>query len=183
MSLQTSRYQNVQIEYVLRTTEKELHVLWSEGLHSLVVGIDGRVNHVGLLLLNQHHSAFDRIFDAKTGDCAGSSLSDTMASIGGLPFRSWVPPSKSVSQGHKKELVNLRVNDEDSRGFSQVQRYTTSLERNEKAFNIHVVHEMLNRSLSLSGSHAAIKHHCGDTSSTETPLNELQHGGELRKDD
>jgi hypothetical protein len=83
-------FQNIPVR--LRTTEKELHILWGKRFHSLVVGVDSRMNHVGLLLLDQHHSALNRIFNAKAGNRAGSSLADTMASIGRLPFGSRVPP-------------------------------------------------------------------------------------------
>jgi hypothetical protein len=77
----------------LRTTEEKLHVLGGERFHGLVVRVDSGVNHVSLLLLNQHHSTFDRILDTQAGDRAGPGLSNAMASISRLPLSSWIPPS------------------------------------------------------------------------------------------
>lgn len=82
---------------VLVTAEQELHILGTQRLHGLVVGINSRVNHVRLLLLDEHHSALDRVFDAESRNGAGSRLADAVAAIGRLPFCSRVPPPKETS--------------------------------------------------------------------------------------
>lgn len=70
----------------LVTPEKELQILWAQSVHSGVVRVDRRVNHVCLLLLKQYHAALYRILDTETSDTTGASLADAMASIRRLPF-------------------------------------------------------------------------------------------------
>ena len=70
-----------------------MEVLRGKRLHGGVIRVDGRVDHVGLLLLQQDHTALDRVLDAETSDDTGARLPDTVASIGRLPLGGWVPPS------------------------------------------------------------------------------------------
>lgn len=78
---------------------------------------------------------------------------------------------------------NLRVNDENMRRFSQVEGNTACLQRNQEALDVWICHEVVDRGLSLGGSHATVEHDRGYTCATKAPLNELQHGGELGEND
>ena len=83
----------------LCATEQELHVLRGELLHGRLVLVDGAVDHVGLLLLQHYHARFDRVFDTQTSDDTRPLLTDTVATIRGLPFSCRVPPPENfVSQ-------------------------------------------------------------------------------------
>ena len=78
-----------------RSPEQELHVLGCELLKCLaLIFVDGSVDHICFLLLEENHSGLDGVFDAESGDHAGTLLADTVASVGALPFGCWVPPSK-----------------------------------------------------------------------------------------
>ena len=88
----------------LCATEQELHVLRGELLHGRLVLVDGAVDHVGLLLLQHYHARFDRVFNAQASDDTRPLLTDTVATVGRLPFGCWVPPSKKcVSLGNEFE--------------------------------------------------------------------------------
>lgn len=87
--------------------EKELHVAWGQPFQRLVlVLIDRAIDHVCFLLLQQNHTRLDRVFDAKSSDNAWPSLPDTVTTIGALPFRCGIPPSK-----RKKGLISQSVQD------------------------------------------------------------------------
>lgn len=146
------------------STEQELHILWRQTLHRRLISIDGRINHVRLLLLQQDHTTLDGILDTQASNGARASLTDTMATICALPLCCGVPPW---------------VDDEDLRGFSEIESYTTCFQRNEEALDVHIAHEVVDRSLSLCGCHGTIKHDSGDTSTTKTPFHKLEHGCEL----
>lgn len=75
-----------------------------------------------------------------------------------------------------------RIDDEDSRGLGQVQGHAAGLERDEKDLDVGVVHKVLDRLLALRGRHAAVQHDGVEAGATKPPLDELQHGGELRED-
>ena len=76
----------------LVASEEELEVLGSQGLHRSVVRVDGRVDHVCLLLLEENHATLDGILNAKTCDDARTCLANAVATIGRLPLSSRVPP-------------------------------------------------------------------------------------------
>ena len=142
----------------LAPSKQELHILRRQLLHSHLVIVDRAINHVGLLLLQHHHSALDRILDTKTSDDARAFLPDAVAAVGGLPFCGGIPPSVEVVKSVIARVCrrrrgffmgNLRVNDKDSRGFGKVKRHTARLERDEEDFDVCVVHEILNRPLTL----------------------------------
>lgn len=80
----------------LGASEKELHILRAQSIHRFVICIDSGVDHTRLLLLDQYHSALDGIFNTKTRDGAGSSLSNAMATIGRLPLSCRIPPTKNA---------------------------------------------------------------------------------------
>lgn len=122
-------------------TEQELHILRCQALHGGLVSVYGRINHIRFLLLEQHHARLDRILDTETGDRARASLADTMTTVCALPFGGRIPPG---------------VNNEDFGGLSQVERYTTSLERDEEALDIDVRHEVVDRGLALGGGHGSV---------------------------
>lgn len=87
--------------------EKELHVAWGQPFQRLVlVLIDRAIDHVCFLLLQQNHTRLDRVFNAKSSDNAWSSLPDTVTTIGALPFRCGIPPSK-----RKRSLISQSVQD------------------------------------------------------------------------
>lgn len=80
----------------LRSSEQELHVLRSQFVQCNLVIIDGTVDHVGFLLLEEHHPRFDRVFNTKASDDAGTTLANAVASIGGLPFGGRIPPPSEI---------------------------------------------------------------------------------------
>lgn len=122
----------------LAPAEQELHILGRETLHSSIIRIDSRVDHVGFLLLQQNHSALNGVFNAESGNGARTSLANAMAAVRRLPFRSWVPPW---------------IDNEDLGGFSQVESNTTGFEGDEEAFNVDVSHEVVDGGLALGGGH------------------------------
>ena len=71
--------------FPLRAPEQKLHVLRRQFLHRDLVVVDGAVDHVRLLLLEQDHARLDRVLDAEARDDAGAFLADSMAS----GFWSW----------------------------------------------------------------------------------------------
>lgn len=75
-----------------------------------------------------------------------------------------------------------RIDDENSGRLRQVQRHAAGLERNEEDLDVGVVHEIFDRLLALRGRHAAVQHDGVEAGPTEAPLDELQHGRELRED-
>src|ERR1700712_943543 len=75
--------------------------------------------------------------------------------------------------------LDLRVNNENPRGFSQIEGNTTSLETDEENFDMYIVHEIINASLALNWSHTAIQQDGVEASATQTPFHQLQHTGEL----
>ena len=82
----------------------------------------------------------------------------------------------------KRGKRHLRINNEHSAGFCQIESNTTSLQRDQKDLYIGVVHEVLDALLSLLRAHGAIEHDSVETGAAEPPFDELQHGGELGKD-
>jgi hypothetical protein len=78
----------------LGTTEQELQVLRGQLVHGDFVVVDSAADHVGLLLLKQNHTRFDRVFDTETRDDARASLTNAVAAVSGLPFRRRVPPTR-----------------------------------------------------------------------------------------
>jgi hypothetical protein len=80
----------------LGTAEQELHVLGSQLLHGNLVLVDCAVDHVRLLLLQHDHARLDRVFNAQASDDTRPLLTDTVATIGRLPFGCWVPPPVNV---------------------------------------------------------------------------------------
>ena len=82
----------------LGAAEQELHVLGCQLLHGDFVLVDCAVDHVRLLLLQHNHARLNRIFNAQACNDTRPLLTDTVATIGRLPFGCWVPPSgKCVS--------------------------------------------------------------------------------------
>ena len=77
----------------LSTTEQKLHILRRQTLHSTLIRVDSRIDHIRLLLLQQDHSTLNRILNTQSCDRARTGLSNTMTTISGLPFSSRVPPS------------------------------------------------------------------------------------------
>jgi hypothetical protein len=77
----------------LGTAEQELEILWAQAIHSNLVVVDCTSNHSGFLLLQSDHTRLHAIFDAETSDDARAFLTNTMASISGLPFSSRIPPT------------------------------------------------------------------------------------------
>jgi hypothetical protein len=152
---------------ILGTTEQELHILWGQTLHCRIVSVDSGVDHVCLLLLEQHHTRLDRILNAQSSDRARASLSDTMATISTLPLCRRIPP---------------RIHNKDLRSLREVECDTTSLEGDEEALDVDVGHEVVDRGLALSRCHGTIEHHGSNSCTAEAPFDELQHGGELRED-
>jgi hypothetical protein len=109
--------------------EQELEVFWAQAVHGNLVVVDCTSNHSSFLLLQRHHTRLDTILNTETGDHTGSLLTNAMASISGLPFSSRIPPSViRLEWTLQNILVNLRINNEDSRGFGQVESNTTSFE-------------------------------------------------------
>ena len=96
----------------LAPSKQELHILRRQLLHSHLVIVDRAINHVGLLLLQHHHSALDRVLDTKTGDDARAFLPDAVAAVGGLPFCGGIPPSVEVVKSVIARVCRRR------RGFS-----------------------------------------------------------------
>ena len=80
-----------------------------------------------------------------------------------------------MKERESRMMVDLRVNNEDSRGLGEIERYTARFERDEEDFDVGVVHEILNRSLALCRAHATIEHYGLEASTAETPFHELQH--------
>ena len=78
---------------ILAPTEQKLHILRRQLLHGNLVVVDRPVDHVGLLLLQHHHPALDRVLDAQPRDDTRPFLPDAVAAVGGLPFGGGVPPS------------------------------------------------------------------------------------------
>jgi hypothetical protein len=66
--------------------------------------VDGAGNHIALFLLQLHHSRLDRVFNDKTSYDAWASLTDTMATIRGLPFGRRIPPSAIDVSSEEKFL-------------------------------------------------------------------------------
>lgn len=133
----------------LRPTEEELHILWRQLLHRGLVVVDGAIDHVRLLLLQHHHSRFDRVFDAQPSDDTRALLSDSVTAIW-LGIISIVADTNCTSINlpalchsaagfhHLGKRVSMclrrvrkwieRVNNEHPRSLGQVERNTTSLE-------------------------------------------------------
>lgn len=65
-----------------------------QGIHGGVVGVDGRVDHTSLLLLQEHHPTLDRVLNAQPHDGARAVLVDAVAPVGTLPLRGRVPPTR-----------------------------------------------------------------------------------------
>lgn len=78
---------------------------------------------------------------------------------------------------------DLRINDENVGSLGEIQGDTTSLERHKETLHLHVLHEVVDGSGTLRWSHTAVEHDGGDACATQSPLDELQHGGELGEDD
>jgi len=78
----------------LSTSEQELQVLGAETIHSNFIVVDRPSNHSGLLLLQRNHTRLYAVLDTQTGDDTGSLLSDTVASISGLPLGGGIPPAR-----------------------------------------------------------------------------------------
>lgn len=149
----------------LGATKQELQVLRSQFVHGNFVAVDSSTNHVGLLLLEKHHTRFDRVFDAETGDDTRTSLADTMASISRLPLSCRVPPTDNMLAKYWEVVsgLNLRIDDEDSRGLSKVESDTTSLQAHKEDLHIGIVHEVFDASLALNRCHASIQHNSIET--------------------
>ena len=140
-------------ESVLCSTKQELHVLWRELIHSDLVIVDSPIDHVSFLLLQQHHSRFDRVFDAETSNNARSSLSNPVASVCTLPFGGRIPPpvKRLATRDLRVERPgDIRIDDEDPGGLRQVKGHTSSLEGDKENLNVDIVHEMLDGLLALS---------------------------------
>jgi len=73
--------------------KQKLQVVGCQGFNRLLVGVDGRVDHRRLLLLQPHHSALDRVLDAEPRDDAGPRLADAMTPVRRLPLRGGIPPA------------------------------------------------------------------------------------------
>lgn len=91
--IKTSVREECEGEMQLGTAEEELHVLRCQGVHRFVVAVYRGVDHVRLLLLDQDHSAFNGVLDAESRDGAGTSLTNTVATVGRLPFSGGIPPA------------------------------------------------------------------------------------------
>ena len=85
----------------LTSSKQKLHILRRQLLHCHLIIVNRPVNHIRLLLLQQHHPALDTIFNTQTRDDARAFLADTMTSICRLPLCGRVPPSvnKRMSVG------------------------------------------------------------------------------------
>ena len=173
----------------LAASEEELHVFRRQFLHCDLVIVDGSVDHVGFLLLQQDHAALDRVFDTEARDDARTFLADTMAAIGRLPFCGWIPPSVVHNCQYAsgaiewQGIVDLRVNNEHSRCFCKVESYTSRFQRDKEDFDIRVVHEILDGSLALGRAHTAVEHDRLESGAAKTPFHKLQHRCKLREDD
>jgi len=93
----------------LRTPKEELQIFGAQAIHSNLVIVNRSSDHGSLLLLQRDHARLDTVLDTETGDNARSLLSNTMASISGLPFGSWVPPPDTgqQSQHNRTRLSKL----------------------------------------------------------------------------
>ncbi len=88
----------------LSSAEQELEILGAQLLHSHLVVVDTGTNHASFLLLEQDHTRLDGVFDAETRDDTRALLADAVATVGGLPLCSRVPPSamKKVRNRYEK---------------------------------------------------------------------------------
>jgi len=102
---------------ILRAPEKKLHIFGCQLLHRDLVVIDGAVNHVRLLLLQQDHARLDRVLDAEARDDAGTFLADSVTSVFYLCQRMWVDVCGTEADEERtwKEEGQARAGDQRTR--------------------------------------------------------------------
>lgn len=66
----------------LASTEQELHILGCQLVEGNLIIVDSAVDHVGLLLLQQNHPGFNRVFNDKAGDDTRTTLPNSVATVG-----------------------------------------------------------------------------------------------------
>lgn len=71
-----------------------MKIFRTQRLHRCVVGVDRAIDHIGFLLLQEDHTTLDGVLNTETGDGTGARLADSVASIGRLPLRRGIPPSR-----------------------------------------------------------------------------------------
>ncbi len=170
--------------FPLGPTEEELQVLRCQLVHGNLVVVDGAVDHVGFLFLQQDHARLDRVLDAKARDDAWAPLSDSVAAVSALPFGSRIPPADTVRKMTVVKVVcNLRIDNVDSGGLGEIEGNASCLERHEEDLDIDILHKVIDGALALDGRHAAVQHDRVDTGTTETQFDKLQHRRELGEDD
>lgn len=52
--------------------------------------------------------------------------------------------------------IDLRIDDEDSVGFGQIERHTTRFQRDEEHFDIDILHEIVDALLTLTWAHTTV---------------------------